>query len=80
VTGGCIKHRAKGSGYGLSQAAIVIGGIGAVNLDRYGKPAAGRPRDLAKSAAERAIQVLKNPKLKAPEKKAGTHRAAQKKS
>jgi len=38
---------------------------------------AGEPLDLVKSAAERAIQVLKDPKLKAPEKKAGTHRAAQ---
>jgi phospholipid transport system substrate-binding protein len=30
---------------------------------------AGEPLDLVKSAAERAIQVLKDPKLKAPEKK-----------
>jgi phospholipid transport system substrate-binding protein len=30
---------------------------------------AGEPLDLVRSAAERAIQVLKDPKLKAPEKK-----------
>lgn len=43
-------------------AASILTGIASPLL-------AGEPLDLVKSAAERAIQVLKDPKLKAPEKK-----------